>query len=299
MVVPWTGVLMDIVHLKTFIAVVEEKSFTAAASRLGVAKSVCSRRVSELETDLSAQLVNRTTRSVVPTQAGLTYYQNCLEILSQLEDANQAAKSDTSVVAGRLKLSLPLDYCQIVLLPKLEAFAKTYPDTQMTLELSDAYVDLISGGFDAAVRIGNLTDSTLYARKIGEIRAICCASPAYLAQNGTPETIDDLAQHQCLRYSNLSSGSEWVFFKDGQEFRKRVQGRFCANNGMHHKSLALNGHGIVYLPDFIADDAIEDGSLVPILTDYDPKMSDIHVVYPEKKNMRAVLRAFIEHLAQA
>ncbi len=288
---------MDIVHLKTFVAVVEERSFTGAASRLGVAKSVCSRRISELETDLSTQLVNRTTRSVVPTQAGLRYYQNCLDILDKLKAANQLAKNETSHVAGRLKLSLPMDYCQIVLLPKLENFAKTYPEVQLMLELSDAYVDLVSGGFDAAVRVGMLGDSGLYARKIGQTRSICCASPAYLAKHGTPKSVDDLPDHQCLRYSNLSSGSEWVFYKDGTEIRKRVQGRFSANNGIYHKSLALSGHGIVVLPDFIAQDAVETGDLIPILTDYDPIISGIHVVYPEKKNMRAVLRAFIEHLA--
>ncbi len=287
---------MDIVHLKTFVAVVEERSFTAAAARLGVAKSVCSRRINELETDLSAQLVNRTTRSVVPTQAGLLYYRNCLDILDQLDAANQIAKKETSVVAGRLKLSLPMDYCQIVLLPKLESFAKTYPEVQLMLDLSDAYVDLISGGFDAAVRIGTLGDSGIYARKIGQMRMICCASPAYLAKHGIPKSVDDLSDHQCLRYSNLSSGSEWVFYKDGMEIRKRVQGRFSANNGIHHKSLALNGHGIAYLPDFIAKEALENGDLARILTDYDQITSDIHVVYPEKKNMRAVLRAFIEHL---
>jgi len=287
---------MDIVHLKTFVAVVEEKSFTAAAVRLGVAKSVCSRRVSELETDLSALLVNRTTRSVVPTQAGLDYYQSCLEILGLLEDANQAAKSDASVVAGRLKLSLPIDYCQCVLQPELESFVKSYPDTQLTLDLSDSFVDLISGGFDAAVRIGKLADSMLYTRKIGEMRLICCASPDYLAENGTPKDVDDLANHQCLLYSNSATGSEWVFYKDGVEVRKRVHGRFSANNGTHQKALALNGHGIVYLPDFIAQDALKNGELVQVLENYDQIKSDIQVVFPEKKNMRAVLRAFIEHL---
>ncbi len=288
---------MDIVHLKTFAAVVEEQSFTAAATRLGVAKSVCSRRVSELETDLSAQLVNRTTRSVVPTQAGLTYYQSCLEILSLLEDANQAAKCDAKVVSGRLKLSLPIDYCQCVLLPKLESFAATYPDTQLSLDLTDSYTDLVSGGFDAAVRIGKLANSTFYSRKIGEMKLICCASPEYLAQNGTPKDVDDLSNHQCLLYSNSATGSEWVFFKDGFEIRKRVHGRFSANNGTHQLTLALNHHGIVYLPDFIGHGALDRGNLVQVLGDYDQVSVDIQVVFPEKKNMRAVLRAFIEHLA--
>jgi DNA-binding transcriptional LysR family regulator len=287
---------MDIVHLKTFIAVVEEKSFTAAAARLRVAKSVCSRRVSELETDLAAQLVNRTTRSVVPTETGLEYYKNCLNILDQLEDANQAANNAAVVVSGRLKLSLPIDYSQIVLAPKLESFARLYPEAELTLDMSDGLVDLISGGFDAAVRIGKLVDSTLYAKKIGQMHMICCASPTYLAQNGTPMIVDDLADHQCILYTNSFTGSEWVFSNDGQEVRKRVSGRFSTNNGNYPKRLAIDDHGIVYLPDFLANDAIESGELVQILCDYDKIPSDIQVVYPEKKNMRAVLRAFIEHI---
>ncbi len=288
---------MDVVHLKTFVAVIEEKSFTAAAARLGVAKSVCSRRLSELETDLSAQLVNRTTRSVVPTQTGLEYYQSCLDILGQLEDANQSAKSKATTISGRLKLSLPIDYCQCVLFPKLESFAKSYPDTELALDLSDNYVDLISGGFDAAVRIGKLSDSTFFSRKIGETKLIYCASPDYLAQYGAPKDADDLINHQCLLYSNSVTGSEWVLFKDGVEIRKRVRGRFSANNGMHQKNLAVNGHGIVLLPDFIAQKALDNGTLVQVLEDYDQILTDVQIIFPEKKNMRAVLRAFIEHLA--
>lgn len=288
---------MDIVHLRSFIAVVEEKSFTAAAARLGVAKSVCSRRISELETDLSAQLVHRTTRAVVPTQAGMDYYQDCLAIISNFEDANHRAKSGASVVSGHLKLSLPVDYCSAVLTPKLESFVQKFPDVSMTIEMSDSIVDLISGGYDAAVRIGMLTDSTLYARKIGQMRVICCASPSYLSKNGTPATIDDLSDHQCLLYSNSATGSDWIFFQNGTEIRKRVRGRFSVNNGLYQMTLALNGHGITYLPDFLAATQIENGTLVRILENYDQKNLDIQVVYPEKKNMRAVVRAFIEHLA--
>lgn len=288
---------MDIVHLKTFVAVVEEKSYTAAATRLGVAKSVCSRRVSELETDLSAQLVRRTTRSVVLTNTGLAYYKNCLDILHQLEAANQIAKNESSTVAGRLTLSVPVDYCHAVLTPQILQFAEKYPEVELSLHLSDSIADLISGGFDAAVRIGSLADSSLYAKKIGEMQLICCASPAYLDHRGTPKTPDDLTDHDCLIYLNATTGSEWVFYENRQEVRKRVTGRFRANNGLHQKNLAIEGYGIVRLPDFIAQDALENGTLRRILCDYKQPLSDIQVVYPEKKNMRAVLRVFIDHLA--
>jgi len=288
---------MDIVHLRSFIAVVEEKSFTAAAARLGVAKSVCSRRISELETDLSAQLVHRTTRAVVPTQAGMDYYQDCLEVIGSFEDANHKAKSGASVVSGHLKLSLPVDYCGAVLAPKLESFAQIFPDVSLTIEMSDSTVDLVSGGYDAAVRIGTLIDSTLYARKIGQIRIVCCASPSYISKYGAPETVDDLSEHQCILYSNSSTGSDWVFYKDGQKIRKRVRGRYSVNNGLYQMTLAMNGHGIAYLPNFLADTQVDSGKLVRILEDYDQISIDIQVVYPEKKNMRAVLRAFIDHLA--
>ncbi|MEM7440441.1 MAG: LysR family transcriptional regulator, partial [Pseudomonadota bacterium] len=158
---------MDMVHMQTFVAVIEENGFTAAANRLGIAKSVCSRRITDLETDLGAQLVHRTTRSVTPTDIGQDYYQSCLDILERIDAANEAAKGASRAVAGRLRLTVPTMYTNAVLLTQLHGFMDKNPDVDLHLHLLDSRVDLISEGFDAAVRIGKLDDSGLYVKKIG------------------------------------------------------------------------------------------------------------------------------------
>lgn len=287
---------MDIIHMKTLIAVVEESSFTAAAARLGIAKSVCSRRITDLETDLGAQLVNRSTRSVVPTDLGRDYYHNCLDILARIDAANEAAKCSSATVSGRLRLSLPIAYTEAVLAPKLQEFACTYQDVELVLQLSDKRVDLISDGFDAAVRIGHLDDSGLFARKIGVTQLMCCAAPSYIERHGAPRDIDDLSNHECLRYNNLTSGSEWVAYKGGKEVRKRITGRFSSNSGAYNKRLTIAGLGISVQPDFLIGDAFETGALVPILGDYQFPQGDINIVYPQKRNMPASLRTLIDFL---
>jgi len=263
---------MDIVHMKTLIAVIEESGFTAAAARLGIAKSVCSRRITDLETDLGVQLVNRTTRSVVPTDLGHEYYESCLDILARIDAATGAVKGANSSVAGRLRLSLPIGYTEAVLGEKLDLFSQENPDVEL------------------------VDDSALYARKIGTAQIHMCAAPSYLEKYGTPKDFDDLSNHTCIRYNNLSSGVEWQAWKDGQEVRKRIVGRMSSNSGAFNLSMAIKGRGIVMQPDFIIGDTIETGALVPILTDYTLPVVDINILYPQKRNMPASLRALITHL---
>ncbi len=289
---------MDVIHMKTLIAVVEESSFTAAAARLGIAKSVCSRRITDLETDLGAQLVNRSTRSVVPTDLGQDYYHSCLDILARIEAANEAVKCSSATVSGRLRLSLPIAYTEAVLGPKLQEFASRYEDVELAVQLSDKRVDLISDGYDAAIRIGVLDDSGLYATKIGETRLHCCAAPSYIERFGAPQSFDELSAHECLRYSNLTSGSEWVARKDGQDVRKRITGRFSSNSGAYNRRLTVAGFGLSVLPDFLIGDGFETGELVAVLTAYDFPQGDVNVVYPQKRNMPASLRALITFLKE-
>lgn len=289
---------MDILHMRTFVAVAEEGGITAAAARLGIAKSVCSRRITDLETDLGTQLIVRTTRSIDLTDAGQEYYHSCLDILERIDAANDAARQSTRMVGGRLRLSVPISYTEAVLAEKLDAYADANPEVELHLHLSDNRVDLISQGFDAAVRIGKLDDSSLFARKIDTTVIQACAAPSYIAEQGFPLDFNDLSNHLCLRYSNLTSGAEWVAKRDGKEVRKRVPGRFTSNSGAYNKRLALQGRGIAVLPDFIIGDAFETGSLVPVLDDFMFTTSDVHIVYPQKRNMPASLRALIDHLAQ-
>ena len=289
--------MIDIQHMSTFVAVVEERGFTAAANRLGIAKSVCSRRVTELEENLQVQLVQRTTRSVVPTDAGLKYYEECQDILARIDAAAASIQAETGEVRGRLRVSVPLSYCEFVLAPKLEAFSAQHPDVELVLNLSDRRVDLISEGYDVAVRIGDQVDSNLFTRKIGAIHSVCCASPDYLARHGTPETPDDLTAHECLQYTLLNTGSEWVFQNGPETIRKRISGRIATNNGTYIGRLAQNGFGIALLPDFIVQTALEDGRLIQILPNYDFGVGNVQVVFPQKRNMPATVRAFIDHLS--
>ena len=287
---------MDVVHMKTLIAVVEESGFTSAAARLGVAKSVCSRRITDLETDLGVQLVNRTTRSVVPTELGRVYYDDCVDIVARIDAAVHAAKSSNSAISGRLRLSVPSSYLNAVLAVQLDDFMQQNRDVDLVLNLSSNRVDLISGGFDAAIRIGVLDDSTLFARKIGITSILMCAAPSYIKKHGEPADFDDLTNHQCILYNNYASGSEWVAMHNGQQVRKRIVGRYSSNSGHYNRSLAINGQGIAVLPDFIVGDAFEKGTLMPILEDFNFSQLDINVLYPQKRNMPASLRALISHL---
>ena len=287
---------MDVVHMKTLIAVVEESGFTSGAARLGVAKSVCSRRITDLETDLGVQLVNRTTRSVVPTELGRVYYDDCVDIVARIDAAVHAAKGSNSAISGRLRLSVPSSYLNAVLAVQLDDFMQQNLDVDLVLNLSSNRVDLISGGFDAAIRIGVLDDSTLFARKIGITSILMCAAPSYIKKHGEPADFDDLTNHQCILYNNYASGSEWVAMHNGQQVRKRIVGRYSSNSGHYNRSLAINGQGIAVLPDFIVGDAFEKGTLIPILEDFIFPQLDINVLYPQKRNMPASLRALISHL---
>lgn len=288
---------MDIVHMKTLIAVIEEIGFTAAAARLGIAKSVCSRRITDLETDLGVQLVNRTTRSVVPTELGRDYYENCVDIIARIDAATHAAKGANSAISGRLRISVPNSYLHAILAEQLDAFMQENDDLDLVLSLSSNRVDLISEGFDAAIRIGVLDDSTLFARKIGTTCIVMCAAPSYIEKYGEPKDFDDLQNHQCILYNNYASGSEWVAMKGGKQVRKRIVGRYSSNSGHYNRSLALKGRGIAVLPDFIVGDAFETGELVPILKDHVLPELDINILYPQKRNMPASLRALITHLS--
>ena len=288
---------MDIVHMKTLIAVIEESGFTAAAARLGIAKSVCSRRITDLETDLGVQLVNRTTRSVVPTELGRDYYDNCVDIIARIDAATDAAKGANSSIAGRLRISVPNSYLHAVLANQLDAFMQQNSDLNLVLSLSSNRVDLISEGFDAAIRIGVLDDSTLFARKIGTTSIQMCASPLYIEQFGEPKDFDELNEHQCILYNNYASGTEWVANHNCKQVRKRIVGRYSSNSGHYNRSLAVKGRGIAVLPDFIVGDGFETGDLVTVLKEYTFPELDINIIYPQKRNMPASLRALITHLS--
>jgi DNA-binding transcriptional LysR family regulator len=283
--------------LHTFTAVVETGSFTAAASRLEADKSAVSRRVSALEARLGAQLLRRTTRTLNLTDTGHAFYERAIRILADLEEAESAVALQHGELKGRLRVALPLSFGLLHMCPPIDAFNQRHPGVRFDLDFSDRRVDLLQEGIDIAVRIGELRDSTLIARRLFTARTVVCASPAYLAAHGTPQSPHDLSEHDCLVYSNLNDPEHWTWIDDRQEKQRvRVRIRMSANNGDFLSDAAADGLGIVMQPTFIAHRRIRDGALVPILTDMEWPGSPAWAVYPPTRHLSQRVREFIDFL---
>lgn len=285
--------------ITAFIKVVEAGSFARAAERLGVSVSSVSRHVAELEAHLDARLLNRTTRRLSLTEAGRAFHERCVQLLADLEEAEASAGAGTAVPRGTLRVSCGVSFGTQHVAPAVAAFMAKYPDVRLDLELSDRVVDLVDEGFDAAVRIGAVGGQNLVARRVGDTRLVCCASPAYLARYGEPRTPEDLARHACLLYQYLPQRDTWMFVdRAGAPRRVRVAGPAYANNGKFLATLAEAGVGICYEPDFIVGSAIRAGNLVAVLRSYGPVAGEINVVYASRRHLSAKVRAFADFLVE-
>ncbi|MGC9403353.1 LysR family transcriptional regulator [Vibrio genomosp. F10] len=288
--------------IRIFIKVVETGSITKASEQLGLAKSAISKRLSELEQQLGTRLINRTTRKSSLTEAGLIYFQKSKLIAEEIDVLNGQISSDRKDLVGTLKLAVPLSFGVEHLVPALDEFSKQHKDLKLDIDFSDRKVDLIGDGFDLAVRIGELTDSTLRAKAITPIRHLLCASPAYLDEFGTPQTPDDLSEHQFLRYSQMApSGLSLLGEKKSGSKREKVTVSLNiahnANNGEFLKSMAVSGHGITYLPQFIIWKELKSGALKQILASYTPAPFNAYVVFPEARYLPQKSRVFIDFLS--
>jgi len=285
--------------IQAFIAVVDTGSFTAAAERLGSAKSAVSRRVSALEERLGVQLLHRTTRVQSLTQTGRSFYEHGTRILADLEEAEAAVQQEHGELRGTLRFALPLSFGVRHMCGPIASFSKQHPKVRFDLDLNDRRVDLIEDNFDLALRIGRLSDSSLIARRLFDVRAVVCASPNYLNLHGTPQTPDDLRDHQCLVYSNLADPNKWGFEdRDGNKGTVKVSRVMTASSGDFLANAAAHGMGVVIQPTFIASQAIRSGKLVPVLTDYSWPISPAYAVYPPTRHLSYRVRAFIDFLAE-
>lgn len=285
--------------LTAFVTVVETGSLSAAAARLDVAKSVVSRRISELEAHLGVQLLHRTTRRLVLTDTGQTFYQRAAEILAELAEAEHAAAEGRQALTGRVRLAAPLSFGLLHLNPALTAFAEQHPGVQLDVDMNDRAVNLVEEGFDLAVRIGHLGDSSLVARPLAPIRTLLCASPGYLARRGTPRHPQELAAHDGLVYTNIPEAQQWRFTDaEGNTESVRVPVRLRANNGDLLLEAAAAGLGIVATPTFIAYRAVLEGRLVPLLTDYRMPVVHAYAVYPSRRFLPRRVRALVEFLGE-
>jgi DNA-binding transcriptional LysR family regulator len=283
-----------------FVRVAETGSFSEAARRLGLSKSMISRQVSALEADLGVRLLHRTTRSLSPTEAGRAYLERCQRILSDLDEANLLVSHLQAVPRGRLRVSAPLSFGIGHLSPCLPAFLERYPEIELDMGFTDRHVDLVEEGWDVAVRIGRLADSSLIVRRLAPIRRLAAASPAYLERRGTPTRPEDLAGHDCLTHGSRIQ-AEWRFVgEDGRSPRVvEVKGRFHADNGDVLRDMALAGLGIVLLPSFFLGEDIRAGRLVPLLEEHVPLDASLNAVYPHGRHLSPKVRAFVDHLAAA
>ena len=283
--------------LGTFNAVVETGSFTAAASRLSADKSAVSRRISALEKRLGVQLLRRTTRTLSLTDTGRSFYERSARILADLEEAESAVAQEHGELRGRLRVALPLSFGIRHMGAPIDGFKKLHAGVCFDLDLSDRWIDLVQEDIDVAVRIGNLRDSSLIARRLFKSRVIVCASRAYIEAHGEPEKPEDLADHQCLTYSNLSTPDEWSWVDDKQRRRTvRVPIAMSANNGDLLAQAGADGLGIVMQPAFIAHEYVRSGGLLPILTAAKWPDATAWAVYPPTRHLSYRVREFIDYL---
>ena len=289
---------MDRFHaISAFARVVEAGSFVGAAERLDVSVSAVSRQVSELEAHLNTRLLNRTTRRLSLTESGRVFYERCVQLLADLEEAEQSAGAGAVAPRGTLRLTCGTTFGIRYLAPALAAFMARYPQMRVDVELSDRATDLVDEGFDAALRIGAIGSQNLVGRKIGETRLICCAAPSYLARHGEPRTPEDLAKHACTTYEYVVMKNLWPFRdREGRDRSVRVSGPAHANSGQFLTALAAEGVAISIEPDFIVGPELRAGRLVAILRDFATATANISVVYPSRRHLSAKVRAFADFM---
>jgi DNA-binding transcriptional LysR family regulator len=278
--------------IEALVAVVESGSFIAAGERLGVAKSMVSRRISQLESRLGSRLLHRTTRRLSLTEAGRNFYQRAVQILAELVAA------ETTELRGAIKLAAPLTFGLRHLSGAITDFLDAHPAIELNLDLNDRNINLIEEGFDLAVRIGELQDSTLVARRLGISRAVTCASRAYLERHGEPAHPDELRRHIGLQYSNLGYRQHWQYeTPKGETVFGQPQIRIRANNGEALACAAVAGLGITTGPTFILGGYLREGSLVSILNDYRRPTVGIYALYPPGRMLPRRIQVFSDFLA--
>jgi len=285
--------------LMAFARVVEAGSFARAADRLDMSVSAISRQVSDLEAHLGARLLNRTTRRLSLTESGQAFYERCVQLLADLEEAEEAVSAEAIVPRGTLRLTSSISFGAGYLASAIAEFQRRHPQLRFDIELSDRAVDLVDERIDLAIRIGSMGSQALIGRRIGTAQMVCCAAPAYLARHAAPRTPADLASHACLTYEYSAEGNLWRFTDAADRVHEvKVTGLAHANNGAMLASLAVAGVGITLEPDFIVAPDVRAGRLVRLLRGYAPPAIGINAAYPSRRHLSAKVRAFIDFLVE-
>jgi DNA-binding transcriptional LysR family regulator len=286
-------------EMKVFAAVVEAGSFTAAADTLDMSKAAVSRYVGELEERLGLRLLHRTTRKLAPTTEGEIFYARCRELLDNLGEAEAEITSRSGEATGLLKVNVPVTFGLMHLAPLWPAFLARHPRLAIDITLSDRVADLVEEGFDIAVRIGQLSASSLISRKLASTRMVLCASPEYLQRRGAPGRPDELLQHDVISYSLFSTGENWSFAGPDGEISVKVRPRLRTNSGDTCRAAALQHQGIILQPTFIVGADLARGTLREIMPGYRSAELGIHAVYPSRKFVSPKVRLLIDFLVEA
>ncbi len=283
--------------IQAFTKVIQHGGFAAAARDMRLSRSAVSKYVIELEQALGVQLLSRTTRTVSPTVNGLAYYERCLAILADLDEADQAVSSAQTAPVGLLHVNAPMSFGTLHLAGCIAAFMAEHPKLQIQLILSDEQVDPVQGGFDVTLRIADLPSSSLVGRKLAPARRVVCASPDYLRQHGTPVRPEDLRQHACLSYGHLATGNQWKLTGADGDHWIAVPWTLCTNNAEVLRDAAVAGRGVALLPTFIAGAELQNGRLVSVLADYAAPELFLYALYSPTRHLSAKVRVFIDFLA--
>jgi len=285
-------------RMKTFVEVVEAGGFSAAARKMGRSKALISKYVRELEDELGARLLNRTTRTLSLTEVGQTYARDATEILQRIEDLQSSVGDAHAAARGRLKVSAPRTFGDGELGRAIMDFVVSEPGITLELHLEDRFVDLVDEGFDVAIRITSLTDSSLIARRLSSFRILICASPEVIERYGRPEVPTDLVGKPCIIDTNVGYRVNWPFIVDGERVSVAIKGRVEVNSPNAGRLAALAGLGFAIVPYLVVREDVLDGRLVPVLEAYEPASVGIHAVYPHRRHLSGKVRAFIDFLVR-
>lgn len=285
-----------ITRMRCFIQVVESKGFSAAAREMGRSKALVSKYVGELEDELGVRLLNRTTRQVSLTEVGESYYKEASEILQRIDDLQASVQASHSEVRGRLRVSAPRSAGDSLLNLAMMEFLVQHPEVNLDLRLEDRFVDLVEEGFDLAVRVAHLEDSSLIARKIASFRTVVCATPQVLEKYGVPRTPSDLAARPCIIDTNYRYKHNWAFQSEGERISVNVKGPLEVNSATASREAALVHLGFLRTPYFFVSRDLEEGRLVPVLLDYEEPLRGIYAVYPHRRHLTSKVRTFVDFL---
>ena len=286
-------------NLRAFTQVIQTGGFASAARAMGLSRSVVNKRVIRLEDMLGVQLLRRSTRKVTPTETGLAFFERCLQLLADYDEAVVSVTETEDAPRGSLRVNAPMSFGTLHLSSVIAEYMQLYADVHVELVLNDRFVDPIEEGFDVTLRIaqpGNLT--SLIARDIAPARRVVCASPRYLGEHGEPKTPLELRHHRCLHYGYQESGSQWRLGGPNGERSYAIQCVMWSNNGETLKEAAIQAQGIVLLPTFIAGDALQAGQLRSILPDYPASTLAVCALYPQHRHLSAKVRTFVDLLEQ-